>query len=727
MESPRKRPASSGPPLGEPLASVERELVVSRLPEDVVRLIMEFVYGHSLSDPVFFHENIAHIMDVYYLFMDHARGIEIRPVLMAPPEDPSEGSRAIAKALFSVAPEISLAISALRMFRDSTTRELHFRVLEKNEGKLTVLAPVEKGGWKPVELTKEFVVEMAKRYPNLNHIWFKFDSEYAEIISGLSQFLSTINKEARVKRAADQAHNLKTVVRVVSKKTPAQGPPPRDLDLVFRSYWVVFDTPHFASWGGPKPRLLHLKTEHSWDTGYTLNMSDWQTVLRDIGLDLTRTPLNLRIGSKIEEIDSIGNAEVVFVDPVPPESVSLIEDIVKRPPTLVEIKDTASDPYSSRLRRIPPLFLFECGNFRTLDSPGPIQIGYEAFMRSGISHISFDNCRYIDQGAFEDCTNMETVKFSYVDVAHNYAVSIGVGAFTGCANLVSVVGYASLIRKSAFRECRKLTTLSLNNSGRPGIGKLGDIGITIENNAFTGCEALKTLELISPALGTEVFSYCTGLETVSIDGSETLTANLFYGCTSLCEFSAEYVDWIEEGAFSHCAALSKVYLKDVLFDERTFFGFPELNSVTVIRRNVPAKAFANCPKLTKFTGARLVSIAPDAFMGCAALSELTLENSKITDGMFAGFPGLTKVTVTGGDIPQKAFADCGKLQIFTGKNIRFIGPLAFQRCGTKVKTRGAFSLIFDTIKPEIADDAFQEANVSVKLQAALRPEKRSAP
>ena len=257
-------------------------------------------------------------------------------------------------------------------------------------------------------------------------------------------------------------------------------------------------------------------------------------------------------------------------------------------------------------------------------------IWYDAFRNhSWLTSISLPvSLSWIYEGAFNGCTGLTTVTFNaehcgspsgssdawFKDcplttlvigdkvrsipnfIAYNQAglktltignsvITIGKGAFEGCAGLTTVTfnaegcGSPSEISDAWFKDC-PLTTLVIGD-------KVRSIPDFIAYNQ-TG---LKTLSIPNTVIkiGKGAFEGCTGLTSISIPYCITeISANVFEGCTGLTSLTIpKLVTKIGEGAFKDCTGLTSVTIP---------------NSVT----NISGKAFEGCTGL-----ARVFSFNPE--------------------------------------------------------------------------------------------------------------------
>ena len=185
---------------------------------------------------------------------------------------------------------------------------------------------------------------------------------------------------------------------------------------------------------------------------------------------------------------------------------------------------------------------------------------------------------------------------------------------------------------------------------------------TIADNAFSGCECLKSITIPDSVLsiGNQAFSSCTGLTSITIPkGVTSIGDYVFQNCCDLAEIKV--------------AAENNAYCSEngVLYDkEKTeIICFPKEKQDTVF--DIPGS---------------VISIATGAFSDCLNLTGITIPNgvSSIGDYAFYECSGLTSIIIPDGvpSLGLKAFYGCSSLESVTIPNsVISIGEQAFLECG----------------------------------------------
>ena len=263
----------------------------------------------------------------------------------------------------------------------------------------------------------------------------------------------------------------------------------------------------------------------------------------------------------------------------------------------------------------------------------------------------------------------------------NSVISIGLGAFSECYNLVSVdmSEQLQLLGASAFSNCIKLETVDLPDT-------LQNIG----GEAFFGCTALKELYLSNELtnIGTNIIRGCSSLEKLTLPGRITLIslvgdalANIPATLTTIS--FANGSQSICENALYSCTQIENINIP---------------NTVTSIEAN----AFFGCTGIADIVlPESIVSVALGAFNGCASLTNITVPfvgatKNGTTNTHFGYIFGasnysensdyvpasLRTVTITGGtSVDSNAFYGCdGIVNIDIGDGVTTLSTNAFFGC-----------------------------------------------
>lgn len=246
-------------------------------------------------------------------------------------------------------------------------------------------------------------------------------------------------------------------------------------------------------------------------------------------------------------------------------------------------------------------YMFDgCSSLESVHLPSCLQyIGESAFSYcKKLKNINLENIHGISCDAFFDCESLEEIT-----LPDDFSSIIYSDSFNGCINLKSVVLPESVekIEKYAFKNCRSLEHLVIKNVQ------------VIENNAFTGCSAIKSAGPLGSGCDLE-FSWTDSLpENAFRDFSnltkvtlpETITSigkNAFRNCKSL-----KYVvlpDNVTElcaEAFHNCVSLESICIPDDIqvIEDYTFFNCQKLKEVQlpVNLKKIDYAAFAKCDAL----------------------------------------------------------------------------------------------------------------------------------
>jgi len=221
-----------------------------------------------------------------------------------------------------------------------------------------------------------------------------------------------------------------------------------------------------------------------------------------------------------------------------------------------------------------------------------------------------DGVSSIGRLAFEGCHNLVSI-FISSDVT-----SINISAFMGCGSLTSIdiesenLSYAS-VEGVLFNK--EKTALICCPKGKSGSYIVPNSVISIEDNAFTRCQGLTSIDIPESvkSIGGSAFYHCENLVSISIPDSGVTNIEYwaFEGCISLKSFDIpSSITSIGYGVFCDCKSLTSVTIPD---------------NIT----SIGGSAFRNCTGLTSITiPASVTNIIYDAFALCSNLTSIDVES-----------------------------------------------------------------------------------------------------
>ncbi|MCD8136347.1 MAG: leucine-rich repeat protein [Parabacteroides gordonii] len=245
---------------------------------------------------------------------------------------------------------------------------------------------------------------------------------------------------------------------------------------------------------------------------------------------------------------------------------------------------------------VPERAFFDSPNLQTVILPEQVKtIGVNAFYYClMLSEINLKNVTHIGKGAFQDCPALEEVDMSEVTTIYKEAfqraglialslpkatsISEGItdvysgstGSFASCQSLASVeaplltnTGYLSFSGCTALKtvnmpELTEINERAFFNTGLKSIN-LGNV-TTVDKEAFRRCEKLTKVEL--PALATVgdyAFQDCIELVEIELPAT-TIGSFLFPGCTKLTTLSLPNATTFGYNIVADCSALTNLKL-----------------------------------------------------------------------------------------------------------------------------------------------------------------------
>lgn len=318
-------------------------------------------------------------------------------------------------------------------------------------------------------------------------------------------------------------------------------------------------------------------------------------------------------------------------------------------------------------------------------------IGMWAFIdcKSLKTVVISDGIRLIGYGAFNVCTNLESVTIpksvKYVDCSFmkckkctavkdgiTYLGDILLSADTTLSRCVIEEG-TRIIADGAFSHCRSLTSVCIPKSVK-----------SIGREAFNECSRLESVEIPEGVEYIEHFTFgsCTELKSVVLPASLKYIADYaFMACNSLETVSFPSNDiWIEKDAFDKGIMLPSedgiryggTMLIEVVDKNRTSYTIKE--GTTRIGRD----AFADCKAMTSIVIPESVTGIEDyAFRECTALQSVIIPEgvTEIGYGAFAGNTRMKSAVIADRLtwVGAKAFENCNIDTVID--HVRYIGNI----------------------------------------------------
>ncbi|MBO5312355.1 MAG: leucine-rich repeat protein, partial [Clostridia bacterium] len=293
----------------------------------------------------------------------------------------------------------------------------------------------------------------------------------------------------------------------------------------------------------------------------------------------------------------------------------------------------------------------------------------------------------ISQSAFSSCTALIELTLPFVGEKADGTGATHFGYIFGASDYsenskyvpsglkkVTITG-GSAINRNAFYGCTGLTEITL-----PFVGEKADgTGATYFGYIFGASSysynsdyvpsSLKKVTITGGKIGSNAFSGCTGLTSVTIsEGVTSIGSYAFSGCKGLTEISIpSSVTSIDSYAFEDCTGLTEITIPSSV----TSIGYAAFNdcaglkSVTIEEgvTGIGSSAFSGCTGLTEITiPSSVTSIGSYAFEDCTGLKSVTIEEGVTGIGSYAfrGCTGLTEITIPSSvtSIGSYAFEDC---------------------------------------------------------------------
>ena len=257
----------------------------------------------------------------------------------------------------------------------------------------------------------------------------------------------------------------------------------------------------------------------------------------------------------------------------------------------------------------------------------------------------------------------------------NNIQSIGANAFANCTNLTSLSFSNSNVEidNTAFLSC-PISTVEYKGEGA---------GITLVDGVLYGSSATKILYVFENAINVVIPNTVTEIGTEFRNNLNIVSITFEEG--SLVSSIADY-------AFNGCNNLELVHLPTsvVTIGNDAFLECAKLKTVTIENGSIGNYAFSRCALLESLTlGEGVTHIGQYAFRACTNLKNVIIPSSVVTIDSYAFYwcQGLEDLTLRNGvkNIGEWAFAYCPALSsIVLPDSIIKIDRYAFEECSSLV-------------------------------------------
>lgn len=382
---------------------------------------------------------------------------------------------------------------------------------------------------------------------------------------------------------------------------------------------------------------------------------------------------------------------------------------------------------------------YNCFNLTSIRVPSSVtSIGMGAFFTGiGLDEISVEkgNVVYHSQGnCLIETESKNLILGSHTSVipADGSVVSIAMGAFAGCINLISITIPASVtsIDELAFIYCYRLVevynqsslNITLGNEDHGGVGLYAKAIYTSEYSTklstdengfilyrdgdlvsligYTGRDKELTLPAGITEINSSAFVECVDLSSVTIPASVTTIGDYaFNDCVNLKSVSIpSSLSGIGTGAFGNCDALNYNQYDSALYlgnGDNPYVVLIEAENTSITHcaihentRIIYGGAFCDCGSLSSITIPESVtSIEYRAFASCFGLTSVTIPASVTSIGRNAFISCINLTTVNFAEdsqlqsIGNYAFGNCSALtSVSIPANVVSIGGSAFSDC-----------------------------------------------
>lgn len=310
------------------------------------------------------------------------------------------------------------------------------------------------------------------------------------------------------------------------------------------------------------------------------------------------------------------------------------------------------------------------------------------------------------EGAFKNCTNLQTVNFIKYgsEFAINFGGKVSKSMFEGCSNLVEIGGiidtdilYPLIYDTNCFKDCNRVrqgeinwyqyngTTFNDGSFENTRLPNTTTYDINLISATHIDPQAFKSNNYTSAKADSTCGYYFTGCGQCIVDTNNKIVVGSQTFDLSNCKGIGSYAFY----------KLTKSSPYPITINDKTGFtigsyAFTASNissyseTGTTNGTLIDIAAFSQCPQLTSVTLKNGCTLNDGAFSECPSLSTLSIANGiAIPNQCFVSCTSLTNVTITS-DVGTNAFSDCVNLtQLtlnYTSSSQAVIDSSAFNGC-----------------------------------------------
>lgn len=292
----------------------------------------------------------------------------------------------------------------------------------------------------------------------------------------------------------------------------------------------------------------------------------------------------------------------------------------------------------------------------TITGTGTVDLVYDVIIeryKTEAKKLVFSNgITGIEWRAFENFTALEDIQFGGVKKIQD-------SAFTGCTALkiLNLDGKLEEIGAEAFRDCKNLTTVTVGSKVK-----------TVYRDVFKGCDNLTSIDISKD----NTYLYT--------NGKELLNSKISGKCGKNVNFS-----YNRKNKTLTLSGSGAMYDGSYSYDE----DYGDYICITPFLDS-PYEKIITSEMQTLVIGDNITSIGNSNFQNCAALKTVKLGKKVNTIGKyaFAGCSKLNKISSSTNltKIGSYSFSGCKKLKTFSiGKSVKSIGEGAFSECASLSK------------------------------------------